>query len=468
MELTSSKKIETNKYELEVKVGAEEFAPAVDRAFKKRAPKLNVPGFRRGKAPRSIVMKMFGEGMFYEDAVNELYPKAYEDAVEAAKLEPVAYPEIEITAVDKDGFTFKAVVINKPEVKISGYKGIKAPKTVKTVSDDEVADELERQRKRGARILTVEDRAAKEGDTVVIDFEGFVDGVAFEGGKGENYSLKLGSGQFIPGFEDQVAGHSVNEEFDVNVTFPEEYQEDLKGKDATFKVKLHEIKEEQLPQLDDEFAKDVSEFDTLEELKKDTKEKLQKAADERAQEEFEDKVIDQVVEQLEGEIPDEMVAARMDDMMREYEYRLKSQGIPMEMYLQYMGQTSETFRESFRDGALRRVKISLALEKIAELEKIEPNAEEIEAEYQKLAEQYKKEADEIKKMIGEKDIIHDVAVTKAIDLIRDSAIPVEEAEAADEKPQKKAAKKASKDDEGEAPKKTTRKKTAKKADEENA
>ena len=241
MTLTSQKKIETNKYELIVAVGAEEFGPAVDRAFRKNIRRFNVPGFRKGKAPKAVVYKMYGEGVFYEDAVNELYPKAYQEAVNEAKLEPVAYPKVEITQVDAGGFTFRAEVVVKPEVQIGEYKGIKAEKAVKTVEESEISEELDRRRRRNARMLTVSDRPAKEGDTAVIDYEGFIDGVPFEGGKGEGHHLRLGSGQFIPGFEDQVAGHSTGEEFDVNVTFPEQYHEELKGKAATFKVKLLSI-----------------------------------------------------------------------------------------------------------------------------------------------------------------------------------------------------------------------------------
>lgn len=478
MELTSSKKIETNKYELLVKVNSDEFKPAVDRAFRKRLPRLNVPGFRKGKAPKAVVYKMFGEGMFYEDAVNELYPKAYKDAVKEADLTPVAYPQVEITSVDGSGFTFKAIVVNKPEVTVRDYKGINARKVVKTVKDGDIDEELERLRKRNARILTAQEREAKEGDIAVIDFEGFIDGTPFQGGKGENHNLKLGSGQFIPGFEDQVVGHKPGDEFDVNVTFPEQYKDELKGKEATFKVVLHELKEEELPELDDEFAKDVSEFDTLAELREDIRKKMQQAADDKSQENFETALVDTVIGNLEGEIPDEMIEAKMDEMMRDYEYRLRSQGISMEQYMQWMGQTPETFRGTFQEPAGKQVRIRLALEKIAEMENIVPTQEEIDEEYERVATQYRSDAQKLRDMIPAEDISADVAVGKAIDLIRDSAVVTEvseeQAQAQDaaqessgteeaQKPKAKAA--ASKDEDGGKPK-AARKPRKKKAAEE--
>ncbi|MCI8443458.1 MAG: trigger factor [Provencibacterium sp.] len=437
MTLTSQKKIETNKYELIVAVGADEFAPAVDRAFRKNIHRFNVPGFRRGKAPKSVVYKMYGEGVFYEDAVNELYPKAYQQALEEAKLEPVSYPKVEITEVNAEGFTFRAEVVVKPEVEVGEYKGIKAAKEVKTVEDSEIDEELDRRRRRNARMLTVSDRPAKQGDTAVIDYEGFVDGVPFEGGKGEGHHLRLGSGQFIPGFEDQVAGHSTGEEFDVNVTFPEQYHEELKGKDATFKVKLLSIEEEQLPELDDEFAKDVSEFDTLEALKADIREKLQEQKNHQAQDAFEDALIDKVIEGLTGEIPTEMYDNKVEEMMHDYEYRLQAQGIPMEMYLQYMGQTAEAFKESFREPAERQVKIRLALEKIVELEGITVSEQEVEAEYARIAEQYKGDVEKLKSSIPAAEIKKDLAVQKAIDIVRDNAVVTGGEQEAPEKPKKR-------------------------------
>lgn len=436
MTLTSEKKIETNKHELIITVGAEEFGPAVDRAFRKNIGRFNVPGFRKGKAPKAVVYKMYGEGVFYEDAVNELYPKAYQEALDEAKLEPVAYPKIEITEVNSEGFTFRAEVVVKPEVEVGEYKGLKAEKTVKNVEDSDVDEELDRRRRRNARMLTVSDRPAKEGDTAVIDYEGFIDGVPFEGGKGENHHLRLGSGQFIPGFESQVEGHSTGEEFEVNVTFPEDYHKELKGKEATFKVKLNAIEEEQLPELDDEFAKDISEFDTLDALKADIRSKLQEQREHEAQDAFEEALVSQVIEGLQGEIPTEMYDNKVEEMLRDYEYRLQAQGIPMEMYLQYMGQTVETFKESFRQSAERQVKIRLALEKIVELEGIEPTAEEIEAEYQKLAEQYKNDAEQLKKAIPEAELKKDLAVQKAIDLVRDNAV-MTGSEEPEEKPKKR-------------------------------
>ncbi|HEX2939075.1 MAG TPA: trigger factor, partial [Ruminiclostridium sp.] len=307
MGLNSSNKIETNKYELEISVDKDKFAEAVDKAFKANGKRINVPGFRKGKAPRSVVEKLYGEGVFYEDAVNSLYPEAYEAAVKEAGIEPVDRADIEVVKLDKDGFTFKAKVTVKPEVEVGDYKGLKAVKKVYTVTDGDVDHELFHVRERNARIISVEDRAAQKGDITVIDFEGFLDGVPFEGGKAEKHELELGSGSFIPGFEDQVVGHNVGDEFDINVTFPEKYQsEQLAGKPVVFKIKLHEIKARELPELDDEFAKDVSEFDTLDEYKADIKKHIQEAKDRKSTNDVDDALIDQIVEGMKAEIPEVM------------------------------------------------------------------------------------------------------------------------------------------------------------------
>lgn len=484
MKITSSKNTEPNKYELIIEVGVDEFTPAVERAYRKNAPRLNIPGFRKGKAPKAMVVKMFGEGMFFEDAVNELYPTAYEEAIKESGLSPVAFPKIDITKVDKDGFTFTALVVNKPEVEVGEYKGIKAEKVVKTVQAGEIDAELLRLRQRGARIITAEGRAAKDGDIAVIDFEGFIGDTAFDGGRGENHNLKLGSGQFIPGFEEQIVGHSAGDAFDVNVKFPEDYHDELKGKDATFKVKLHEIKEEQLPELDDEFAKDVSEFDTLKEYKESIAERLQKTKDAEAEADLENTLIEKIIQELKGDIPQEMIDTKVDDLLRDYEYRLRGQGIPMDRYLEYMGQTKESFRETFKEPAEKQVKIRLALEKIAKIENITPSDEDVQEEYKRVAERFGGDIEKIKASIPFDDIREDTAVGKAIDIVKDSAVitEVEEKAAkpakktakpakkpaakteAGEKPTKKAAAKEPGDEKPE--KKPAAKKTAKKADEE--
>ena len=438
MQLKSSKEIEKNKYELEIAVGGEEFSEAVTRAFRKNAPKIQVPGFRKGKAPRKMIEKMYGEQVFWEDAVNELYPSAYEVAVKEAGIEPVDRAEIEVTTLDANGFTFLAKVFVKPDVTVKAYKGLKAEKETPTVSDEEIEAELKRHQERGARIINIDDRAAAQGDSTVIDFEGFVDGVPFEGGKGEGYTLVLGSGQFIPGFEEQIVGHSIGEEFDVTVTFPEEYHsEELKGKPALFKVKLNEISSTELPALDDEFAKDVSEFDTLAEFKEDIKKNILEHKEHYATENVENALIDQIIDAMEGDIPEVMYQKRVDEMVQDFEYRLKSQGLDLDTYLRYTNGTMESFRKTFEEQAARQVKIRLALEKIASLESLTASQEELDAEYKKIADAYKLEAEQVKGFVAAEELSKDIIVNKAIDLVRSSA---EISEKSTEEQPKKAAK----------------------------
>ena len=441
MGLNNANKIETNKYELEISVGKEKFQQAIDRAYKRNVSKMNVPGFRKGKAPRTVIEKLYGEGVFFEDAVNILYPEAYEEAVAESAIEPVDKADIEVVSVDKDGFVFKAKVTVKPEVEVGEYKGLKAVKKLRTVSDEDIDREVERVRERNARVITVEDRPAKNGDITSIDFDGSVDGVPFEGGKAEKYSLELGSGQFIPGFEDQIVGHSTGDEFDVNVTFPEDYSaKELAGKAAVFKVKLHEIKVRELPEVDDEFAKDVSEFDTLEQYKEDIRKHLQERYDDLATEDVENALIDQVIAGMKAEIPEVMYEQSVDGFVSDFDYRLKAQGLNINSYLQYTGMDMASFRKTFREQAEKQVKIRLALEKIAELEKFEAGEEDLEAEYKKLSEHYKVEPEKIKKAISSKDVAKDIVVSKAIDLVKSSAVIAEEAAGEPEKEKKPAAK----------------------------
>lgn len=423
MSLTSAEKKENNIYELEIAVDAETLKAASDKVFKRKGKTINVPGFRKGKAPRKLIEQMYGEGVFLEDAVNDLYPEAYSKAVDEAGIEPVSRAEVEVLTLDKaEGFTFKATVTVKPDVAVKDYKGIEAVKEIHSVDDADVDADIDRARQRNARIITVEDRAAQDGDNVVIDFEGFVDGVAFDGGKAEGYQLTLGSHSFIDTFEEQIAGHSVGDEFDVNVTFPEQYQsEELQGKAAIFKVKLNEIKGKELPELDDEFVKDISEFDTLDELKADIRKRLEEAAERRTTEEFENKLIDKVIEGLEGDIPEIMYENRVDDMVRDFEYRLSGQGMNLDIYLQYTGMAMEDFRKTFRDQAERQVKIRLALDKIAVVEDLQPTEEDIAKEYEKVAEAYQMEVEKVKELIAEKDLLQDIKSNLAIDLVRDSA-----------------------------------------------
>ncbi|MGI5957942.1 MAG: trigger factor [Massiliimalia sp.] len=423
MSLVENKNVETNKYELTVKVDADKFAAAIEKAYRKNVKKIDVQGFRKGKAPRAIIEKLYGEGVFFEDAINDLYPAALQEAIEESKLEVVARPEVEVKEVSKaDGFTFTALCVVKPEVTVKDYKGIEVEKEVTPVTDEDVEKRLQGMQERNARLVDIDDRACENGDTVVFDFEGFVDGVAFDGGKAEKFSLVLGSGQFIPGFEDQICGKSIGEEFDVNVTFPEDYHaEELKGKAAVFKCKLHEIKKKELPALDDEFAKDTSEFDTLDELKADIRKKAEEANEKAASEAVENKLIDTVIANMEGEIPEEMYEARVDEMMQDFAYRLQSQGLDMKTYMQYTGMDVEGFRKSFRDQAEKQVKIRLALEKIVELENITLTEEEINAQYEKMAETYKMEVEQLKNFVPHESFVKDQEVSKAIDLIKDSA-----------------------------------------------
>lgn len=424
MSLISSNKTATNTVELEVAVSAEQFQDAIMKAYRKNVKKIALPGFRKGKAPKAMIEKMYGADFFYEDAINMIYPQAYSEAVDEAKIQPVDRADVHDLKINEGGagFTFKATVTVKPEVEVKDYKGIKAEKTIETIMAADVNAELDQMRDRNGRLVAVENRAAKKGDTATIDYEGFVDGVAFQGGKGEAFPLVLGSGQFIPGFEDQVIGKKPGEEFDVNVTFPEVYHaENLQGKDATFKVKLHSLQEKELPALDDEFAKDVSEFDTLADLKKDIKEKLQAKADKKAQDDVENELITTVINNMVVELPQCMIDHKVDEMVNDFNYRLQSQGMNLEMYLHYTGMEMDSFRESFKESAERQVKIRLALEKIVELEGITASEEDINAEYEKLAKNYGMEVEKIKNYIKADDIAEDVKVNKAIDLVRNSA-----------------------------------------------
>lgn len=396
MSLVSANKVETNTYELAVSVGAEEFKKGIDKTYKKTVKNITVPGFRKGKAPKSIIEKLYGESVFFEDTVNDMYPEAYTKAVEEAGISPVDRPEIEITEVSAQGFTFTAKVTVRPEVTVKKYKGLKATKAPVSVGDEQVDEEIGKLRERNGRMVTVEGRAAKDGDNTIIDFEGFVDGVPFEGGKGERFDLKLGSGQFIPGFEEQIVGKNTGEEFDVNVTFPEDYQaKELAGKAAVFKCRLHEIKEKELPELDDEFAKDVSEFDTLDELKKDLRAKLTEAAEKNAETAVEEQLVDQIVESMEAEIPQCMVDQKTDEMLQNFDYRLQSQGMNLDLYMKYTGFSIDVFKETYKEQALKQVKIRLALEEIVKLEKIEPTEEELNAEYERLSSNYSIEIEKI-------------------------------------------------------------------------
>lgn len=424
MALKSSNKIDTNTYEIEVTVDSEAFKEACKQAYLKGRKNIQLPGFRKGKATQGMIEKMYGEGAFFEEALDIVYPEAVSSAIEEAELKVVDAPfDLEIPVMSKaEGVEMKMKVTTYPEVKLGDYKGLKAVKLPTEATAEDVENELKQMQERNSRLIDVTDRNAEMGDTATIDFEGFTDGVAFEGGKGENYPLELGSGSFIPGFEEQVAGHAVDKEFDVNVTFPEEYAEELAGKDAVFKCKIHEIKTKELPALDDEFAKDVSEFDTLDEVKEDLKKQIAEKKEKDAKIDLENQLLEQVVENMEVEIPECMFTKRTDEMVQEYNYRLQMQGLNLETYLQYMGQDMETFKESFKEGAEKQVKVSVALAAIMDTENIEVSDEEIDAEAAKIGEQYGMDIDQVKKAVPAEQLTEDIKRNKAVDLIVNSAV----------------------------------------------
>lgn len=420
MEIISQNNTATNTTAIEFSFTAEEFENAISAAYNKRKKSITVPGFRKGKAPRKVIEAQYGESVFYDDAVNSLYNQNIVAVIDKTGLDVVDVENTEVVEVSKEnGVKFKADIITKPVVEISDYKGLEVKKTTKTVDDAAVDAEIDKIRNRNARSISIEDRAAQIGDTAVIDFEGFLDGVAFEGGKGEKFPLELGSGSFIPGFEEQVAGKNIGEDFDVNVTFPEHYQaENLAGKPAVFKCKLHEIKGKELPNVDDEFVKDVSEFDTLDEYKADIKSKLKKAAADEASTNLDNALVDAVIGKMKAEVPQVMYQRRIDEIVREWSARNR---ISVEDYLKYTGVTMDQFRANFTEVAKRQVDLRLALEKIAELENITVSDEDVEKEYADMAEQYKMEADKIKAAVPADAIKNDLKIEKALDLVRDSA-----------------------------------------------
>ena len=431
MKLTNVEKKEKNQVALSIVVEADVFEAACEKSYRKNVHSINLQGFRKGKAPRKMIEKLYGPEIFYDDAMNECIPDAYEAAVKEAGLKVVSQPSI--TEVDvKDGeFLFTAVVFVKPEVVVKDYKGIEAEKDDVTVSAEEVEAELKRMQDRNARQVSVE-REAKKGDIVNLDFEGFVDGVAFEGGKGEKFDLELGSGMFIPGFEEQLEGKNIGDECDVNVTFPEEYNEkSLAGKPAVFKCKINEIKENQKPELDDEFAKDVSEFDTIAELKADLEKQMAERKNDNAQTSFQERVMDKVIETMEAEIPDAMVETQLDRVAEDFSYRLAMQGMEFESYLKMTGMTMEQFRSVFTPQALRQVKIRLALEKVAEMEGMDVTEEDLNAEFDKLAENNKMDIEKVKELLAADDLKADMLCQKANDFIIANAVATKKEAAAE-------------------------------------
>ena len=422
MNLISCEKLEKSMVELQFSIDAETFKAAVNNAFKREGKKYAIPGFRKGKAPRHMIEKMYGSDIFHYDAVNDLFPEAYEAAVKEAKIDVVGRPDPEVVSMSEaDGVVLKVKVAVKPEVELGEYAGLTVTKEAKNVNEADVDAEVKRMQDRNGRLLTREG-AAENGDTVDIDFEGFVDGKAFEGGKAEHYSLVLGSGSFIPGFEDQVVGHSAGEEFDVNVKFPEEYgAAELAGKDATFKIKLHEVKYKELPTLDDDFAKDVSEYDTLDELKDSIRNNIKTNLDKQAEQKVENDLMDQVIANLKADIPDAMVDSRIDELVQDFEYRISQQGLKLADYLKYMGMNIEQFRAQFKEQADKQVKMRLAMEAIVAKEGITASDEEFEEEVKRIADAYKMEADKVKSIVDAAAVKADLAINKAIDFVKEKA-----------------------------------------------
>jgi trigger factor len=414
-------KVENNVAHLEIEVEASKFQEAVKKSYIKNVGQFAIPGFRKGKAPRKIIETYYGEGVFYEDAVNIIIPEAYDEAVEETKIEPVEQPSIDIKQIGSgENFIFTAEVTVKPEVKVGDYNGIEINKIEYNVTDEDVDGEIKKLQEQNARLITVEDRATQKGDTVIMDFEGFTDGEPFEGGKATNYNLELGSGQFIPGFEEQLIGKNIAEETEVNVTFPEDYNaEELAGKEAMFKVVINEIKFKELPEIDDEFAKDVSEFDTLDELKKDTREKLEKQAADRTKSEIENTVIEKIAEKAVVDIPKVMIDNQVESRLSELDNQFRMQGMDLDGYVKMTGGDIDKLREQFREGAEEQVKSNLVLEKICELEKVEATEDEIKEEIKKMAEMYKMEADKVEEMMGDHidSFKKELAIRKTVDIV---------------------------------------------------
>lgn len=463
MSVKSCEKLEKSMVALTVEVSAEEFEAAVEKAYRKQRGSIRVPGFRPGKAPRKMIENMYGAGVFYEEAVNEALPDAYTAAVKEQELEVVGYPEVELLSVGKEGFSFKATVAVYPEVNLGQYKGVEAPKAEVSVTDEDVEGRIKEMADRNSRMVSVEDRAVAKGDIANIDFEGFLDGVPFDGGKSDSFDLEIGSGQFVPGFEDQVAGMSISEEKDINITFPEDYHADLAGKAVVFHVKVNAIKVKEIPALDDEFAKDVSEFDTLEELKKDVREKMLAEREEGAKRAFEDAAMAKVAAGIQADIPDAMIEEQARRFVDNFRMQLQSQGVPYEQYMKMTGMEEEKLMADAKAPAEGQVRMDLAIAAIVKAEGLEASDEDVEAEYSKMAGQYGMDVENVKKYLNDDVIKEQIVRAKAVELVAAAAVPVKPEEVKAE--ETKAEETETEEPKPAKPKRTRKKKAEPKAEE---
>ena len=463
MSVKSCEKLEKSMVALTVEVSAGEFEAAVEKAYRKQRGSIRVPGFRPGKAPRKMIENMYGAGVFYEEAVNEALPDAYTAAVKEQELEVVGYPEVELLNVGKEGFSFKATVAVYPEVTLGQYKGVEAPKAEVSVTDEDVEGRIKEMADRNSRMVSVEDRAVAKGDVANIDFEGFLDGVPFDGGKSDSFDLEIGSGQFVPGFEDQVAGMSISEEKDINITFPEDYHADLAGKAVVFHVKVNAIKVKEIPALDDEFAKDVSEFDTLEELKKDVREKMLAEREEGAKRAFEDAAMAKVAAGIQADIPNAMIEEQARRFVDNFRMQLQSQGVPYEQYMKMTGMEEEKLMADAKAPAEGQVRMDLAIAAIVKAEGLEASDEDVEAEYSKMAGQYGMDVENVKKYLNDDVIKEQIVRAKAVELVAAAAVPVKPEEVKAEEP--KAEETETEEPKPAKPKRTRKKKAEPKAEE---
>lgn len=463
MSVKSCEKLEKSMVALTVEVSAGEFEAAVEKAYRKQRGSIRVPGFRPGKAPRKMIENMYGAGVFYEEAVNEALPDAYTAAVKEQELEVVGYPEVELLNVGKEGFSFKATVAVYPEVTLGQYKGVEAPKAEVSVTDEDVEGRIKEMADRNSRMVSVEDRAVAKGDIANIDFEGFLDGVPFDGGKSDSFDLEIGSGQFVPGFEDQVAGMSISEEKDINITFPEDYHADLAGKAVVFHVKVNAIKVKEIPALDDEFAKDVSEFDTLEELKKDVREKMLAEREEGAKRAFEDAAMAKVAAGIQADIPDAMIEEQARRFVDNFRMQLQSQGVPYEQYMKMTGMEEEKLMADAKAPAEGQVRMDLAIAAIVKAEGLEASDEDVEAEYSKMAGQYGMDVENVKKYLNDDVIKEQIVRAKAVELVAAAAVPVKPEEVKAE--ETKAEETETEEPKPAKPKRTRKKKAEPKAEE---